>query len=132
MQPRDSADYSDAIVTVDPPVWPQAALTMKIDVAINKNADVWVLHDQPFPDYLEWIEFDADSKIMTFITAHGKLQDLGIPIHPPMDAVVARARRVYTVYIRDGIIRDMGLLALTVRGEAGQKSRYKDDKNRGV
>lgn len=98
-----------------PPVWADATATMKIDVAINKDGMVWVLHDQPFPDYLEWIEFDPDSKIMTFITAGGRLQNLGIPIHPPMDENLARARSVFVMYLHNGDIRDMGKLPLIVQ-----------------
>ncbi len=100
------------------PVWPQsAAAQMKIDVAVNAEGGVLVLHDKPFPDYLEWIEFDAETGEMTFITAEGKLQDLGMLIHAPMSKHVARARQVCTVCIRDGDVRDLGIVPLLVRSE---------------
>lgn len=100
------------------PVWPGSAVSkMKIDVAVNAEGKVLVLHDQAFPDYLEWIEFDALTGEMTFITADGKLQDLGMIIHPPMSQHVARAHQVCTICMRDNEVRDMGLVALTVRNK---------------
>lgn len=98
------------------PVWPKpAAALMKIDVAVNAEGGVLVLHDKAFPDYLEWIEFDADTGEMTFITAEGKLQDLGMIIHAPMSKHVARASQVCTVCIRNGEVRDLGIVPLLVR-----------------
>lgn len=110
------------------PVWVDAASTMKIDVAINKDDMVWVLHNRPFPDYLEWIEFDRDSKIMTFITAGGKLQDLGVPIHPPMDEKLARADSVFVMLVQEGEVRDMGKLPLIVQQSLGRKKTNRGDK----
>lgn len=98
------------------PLWPQSAASqMKIDVAVNAEGNVLVLHDQPFPDYLEWIEFDVDTGVLTFITAEGKLQDLGMIIHAPMNKHLTRAKNVCTVCIRDGEVRDLGIVPLLVR-----------------
>lgn len=100
------------------PVWPgSAASKMKIDVTVNAEGHVMVLHEKPFPDYLEWVEFDALTGEMTFITAEGKLQELGLVIHAPMSKFVARAHEVSTICIRDNEIRDMGVLPLTVRNK---------------
>jgi hypothetical protein len=107
-----------------PPVWTDATASMKVDVAINKDGLVWILHDRPFPDIVEWVEFDIDSKIMTFITYGGKLQNLGISIHPPMDEKIARARSVFVMQVQNGEIRDMGRLPLITQ----QKHFYKTKK----
>ncbi len=100
------------------PVWPRdAAAQMKIDITVNAEGHVMVLHDQPFPDYLEWIEFDTDKGEMTFITPEGKMQNLGMIIHAPMNKYVARARNICTVCIRDGVVRDLGIVPLLVRSD---------------
>ncbi|HEY0900534.1 MAG TPA: hypothetical protein VGD95_00290 [Micavibrio sp.] len=97
------------------PLWvPDAAAQMKIDVTVNAEGHVMVLHDRPFPDYLEWIEFDADRGEMTFVTAEGKMQNLGMIIHAPMNRYVARARNICTVCIREGVVRDLGIVPLLV------------------
>lgn len=102
-------------VSPDVPVWPgSAAAKMKIDVAVNPDGQVLVLHEQPFPDYLEWIEFDFDTGELTFITPGGKLHDLGMIIHPPMNKYVAAAKEVCTICIRNEEIRDMGLVPLVI------------------
>jgi len=112
MQPETLPDGSFS------PVWPGSASSkMKIDVAVNAEGKVLVLHEKAFPDYLEWVEFDAQTGEMTFITAGGKLQDLGLIIHPPMNKHVARAHEVCTICVRNNEIRDMGLLPLTVRNK---------------
>lgn len=102
----------------DFPVLPAAAPQMKIDVVVNRDCKVWVLHDRPFPDYLEWIEFDAETGMMTFIAAGGRMQDLGMTIHPPMDKLVREAKEVCVMMIRDKKVRDMGLVPLTVQNHA--------------
>lgn len=100
----------------DLPVWPKAVDAMKIEVAVNAECQVWVLYDRPFPDFLDWIEFDVPTGAMTFITAGGKLQDLGITIHSPMKEFVAEARDVYTICLQGKKhIRDAGLVRLIVR-----------------
>lgn len=97
------------------PIWPgTSANQMKIEVAVNAEGKVLVLHEKPFPDYLEWIEFDAKTGLMTFITAGGKLQELGLAIYEPMTKYVLKAKDVCVICVRSGEIRDMGLVPLTI------------------
>lgn len=104
----------------DIPVWRgSAASKMKIDVAVNAEGQVVVLHDQHFPDYLEWIEFDVTTGEMSFITAGGKIQDLGMIIHAPMNKFLAKALEVCTICVRGDNVRDMGFLPLIVRNKDG-------------
>ncbi|QQG37207.1 MAG: hypothetical protein HYS17_05450 [Micavibrio aeruginosavorus] len=114
-----SEDLSSATTeTVDIPVWPgSVSARMKVDVAVSPHGQVLVLHDQPFPSYLEWIEFDAESGEMTFVTAGGKIQGLGLTIFAPMNRHVAKAHEVCTICIRNNEIRDMGLVPMTVRNK---------------
>lgn len=97
------------------PLWPAATLGMKIDVAVNEDSKIWVIHDKPFPDYLEWVEFDKEAGVLTFVTATGKIQDLGMQIHAPMDDFLAQAGEVCVLMVRDGQVRDMGRVPLTVQ-----------------
>lgn len=115
IRPIPGTTNAAGYAVTDSPLWPAAAGRMKIDVAVGEDCKVWVVHDKPFPEYLEWIEFDVPSGRMTFITKGGKLQDLGLTIHPPMDSYVAQARDVRTVWVDEKGIRDMGLLTLLVR-----------------
>lgn len=104
----------DKKAAADLPLWPDAATAVKFDVAVNDDGQIWVIHDQPFPDLIEWIEFDAEKGVMTFITPGGKLQNLGVTIHPPMTHAVAAARQVCLIMMMNGEIRDMGLVPLNV------------------
>ncbi|PJB70643.1 MAG: hypothetical protein CO093_07280 [Alphaproteobacteria bacterium CG_4_9_14_3_um_filter_47_13] len=106
---------TEPIIPDDVPLWPSAASTMKIDVAVNEDGMVWVIHDKPFPDYLEWIEFDKELGMMSFVTALGKIQGLGMKIHPPMDEYLVETKQVCVIMIRDEQIRDMALVPLNVQ-----------------
>jgi hypothetical protein len=106
---------SPATMDDDSPILPPAASKMKIDVAVNKDSRVWVIHDKPFPAYLEWVEFDVETGTMTFVTKGGRLQELGLKIHHPMDDYVAQANQVCVVWLEEGQIRDIGLVPMTVR-----------------
>lgn len=103
------------VPAADLPVHPPAASKMNIDVTVNDKSEVWVIHDQAFPDYLEWVEFDVESGVMTFVTPGGKIQDLGLTIHPPMSNYVARAKDVCAIWVQDKEICDINLVPLTVR-----------------
>lgn len=107
-----------AAESADIPVWPgSVAARMKVDVAVSPDGKVLVLHDQPFPSYLEWVEFDAETGEMTFVTSEGKIQGLGLTIFAPMNKHVAKAHDVCTICVRNNEIRDMGLVPMTVRNK---------------
>lgn len=123
LKPRATFDLADIGAGEKPlpddiPLWPgSAAAKMKIDVVVNPEGKVLVLHEKPFPDYLDWIEFDLGTGEMTFITPGGKLHELGMIIHPPMDKYVALAKDVCTICVRENEIRDMGLVPLVIHKE---------------
>lgn len=107
--------FEDRAELAKRPLWPDAAATMNIDVVVNKDSSIWVFHDQHFPEYLEWVEFDEERREMTFVTAKGKIQNLGLTLHPPMDRYVAQAKQVCVVLVKDNEFRDVGMLPLAVR-----------------
>ncbi|GEM_PF-1267119 len=116
--PRSMLDGDAPELPPEYPVLADVAPQMKIDVVVNRDNMLYVLHDKPFPSYLEWIEFDAATGAMTFITAGGKMQDLGMVIYPPMDKFVMEAKEACVMMIRDKKVRDMGLVPLTVQNRA--------------
>lgn len=97
------------------PLWPAATSEMKIDVAVNEDCKVWVIHNKPFPDYLEWVEFEPATGMMNFITAKGKIQDLGTAIYQPMAEYVAQAKEVCVMMVRNNEVRDMALVPLIIQ-----------------
>jgi len=97
------------------PVYPDLADQIKVDLVLNEKGRIWVLHDRPFPDVLEWIEFDADTNDLTFVTAKGKIQNLGIVIPRSFRKYIKRANFLNTMQINGDKIEDAGIIPLVSR-----------------
>lgn len=97
------------------PIHPSLASWMKVDLVINPDSKVWLLHDKRFPDIVMWAEYDVDSASLTLVMRDGKTQDLGMKIHPPMRKYLRAARQLFTVLLKDEKIADTYILPLLVR-----------------
>ncbi len=51
---------------------------MRVDIAVSKEGDLWLLHDKPIEHYLAWLEYDHTDRRMTLISDIGQIQDLGM------------------------------------------------------
>ena len=64
-------------IAPDAPVLPNMTSWCKVDFIVNERAEAMVLFDQPMPELVDWIEFDADVRMVTFVTYTGKIFSLG-------------------------------------------------------
>ena len=96
----------------DSPVLPPLATCMKVDFLYNQEGGVWLLHDKPLPDILKWVDYDADTGIVTLNTAQGKTQQLGLPI--PAEAIprLTKAVEITVLLINNGKIMDFAIVPL--------------------
>lgn len=99
----------------DLPLHRPMASTMKVDLFINRNAQVLVAHDRPFPGILQWAEYDVDIGNIIFVTNEGRIQDMGMKIQPTMRKYLRMAQKIDTVLVQDGQIRDVWNVPLVVR-----------------
>lgn len=97
------------------PVLTPLAQKMAVDLVINPDSKVWLLHDQRFEDLVMWAEYDVDSASLILVMGDGKMQDLGMKIHAPMRKYLRAARQLYTMRIDNGKIADTYILPLLVR-----------------
>jgi len=97
------------------PVRPDLAGRMHVELVVNENAQVWVLHDKPFPAILQWAEYDEESNALTFITHDGKIQDLGMVLPDPVADILLDAGELCAILMQGGEIRDMGFIPVMVR-----------------
>jgi hypothetical protein len=111
----DDLDVFAKALPDDLPVHPALTKTMNVDLIVNKNAQVWLAHDQPFPAPLQWAEYDVDLGRLSIVTNGGVVQDLGIPIHKPMRKYLRQAKLLDTVLVKDKKIHDFGRIPLLVR-----------------
>lgn len=99
----------------DLPVHKPLASTMNVDLMVNEDSKLWVIHDKPFPDILIWAEYDADMASLSLIAKDGKIIDLGMKIHQPLRKYMLSARQLFTMRMQDGKIDDCYVLPLIVR-----------------
>jgi len=88
---------------------------MNVEFVVNEDAEIWVLHDQPFPAILHWVEYDQETNIVTFVTHDGKIQDLGMVIAKPVGEILIDADEICAMLMQDGQIRDIGIVPVIVR-----------------
>jgi len=103
------------VLPPDYPVNEDLTSKMLIDVAVNRDSEVWVFHSQPFPGVLEWVEYDIDEARLIFITKGGKLNDFGITIGPVMRKYLQSAQQISAYLIMEKQIHDFIQVPLIAR-----------------
>ncbi len=88
---------------------------MKIDVTIDRNAQVRVFHNKAFPGLLKWVEYDADDGSLVFITEGGRLNNFSIALTKEMKKYLPQARHVEAFFIQDGTARDYTKVEMITR-----------------
>lgn len=99
----------------DLPLRRPMAAEMHVELVVNDDAEVWVLHDRPFPAILQWAEYDEENNSLSFVTHDGKTQELGIIIPETIADILLDARTLYALYMPEGKIADMGIVPIMVR-----------------
>lgn len=99
----------------DMPVLPSLSATMNVDLVVNPNADVWLIHDRPFPLGLIWAEYDVDTASLYLVARDGKIIDFGMKIFPETRKFMRNARQLFTLRMTNGQIDDSYTLPLLVR-----------------
>ena len=107
------------------PVYAPALSHMEVDIVVNKNSDVWILHDRPFEESIAWIEFDADDDTLTFVSYRGAVKNLGVKIQAPVRKYLYNSKRVFLIQTVGGKIIDFFNVALVVRDANSKKLKTK-------
>jgi hypothetical protein len=97
------------------PVYPSLDKTMETSLVLNEKGHVWLLHNQPFPSVLNWAEYDARQKSLSFISYEGKIIDMGITIHKPFHARLMKLNQIATILLHEGKICDFYIIPLISR-----------------
>lgn len=99
----------------DSPVYLSLMSMMKVDLVISPESDVWMLHDQPLPEVMKWVEYDQDLQTLTLVSLSGKVQDFGMRVPPAMQKYMKRATKIYAIHQGENEIKDMTVVPLLVR-----------------
>ncbi len=86
------------------------------ELIVNADGNAAVLYNQPLPEEIDWVEYDMDLALLTFVTYSGKIQGLGMTIHKPFRKYLSKAGEIMLIYMEDSKIpKDMYPAKLVVR-----------------
>lgn len=71
------------------------------ELVVNADGLAMVLYNQPLPEPIEWVEYDMDLAILTFVTWEGKVQGLGMKVHKPFRRYLSKAQEIVLIYMED-------------------------------
>ncbi len=109
----------DAFSSIQQPVFPPLAEQMGISLILNPESKIWLVHEQAFPDILMWAEYDIDTASLSLVFREGRVQDIGMRIHPPMRKYLARSRQIFTMLLQGDKVADCYIMPLLVRDIKG-------------
>lgn len=99
----------------DLPVDPPLASLMPVDIVINDEGKVWIMHKQPLKKRLLWVEYDQDMKKITLVTKGGIVQDLGMQINDTIAKYLRKATSLYIMSASKETKRSFSISPLAVR-----------------
>lgn len=88
-------------IAPDAPVLPNMTSWCKVDFVVNENGAAMVVFDQPMPELVDWVEFDADVHMVTFVTYTGKIFSLGAPLSRPFRDGLRKGLDVQLIQVAD-------------------------------
>ena len=95
------------------PLQPVTLSQMKVDLAVSAEG-AWILHDHPLPSLLKWAEYDAETAALSVVLEDGIPQDIGMRVHPELQANLKQKQEICVTYMKDGKAFDYGIVPLIV------------------
>lgn len=107
--------YRHPLSALNPAQLPALNGTMKVEITVNQDSDVWLLHDAPLSNLVKWVEYDCQQNRVMLVVVSGQYQDIGIVIPDPMRPLLRSARQIFIMQVRDGDIVDFSMVPLIAR-----------------
>lgn len=98
----------------DAPVLPNMTSWCKVDFMVNELGKVMVIFDQPLPETVDWIEFDADVRMITFVTYRGKIFSLGGDLSRPLCDKLMKALDAQLIQVKDDGVGNGGMMPVMI------------------
>lgn len=103
------------VVDEDSMVLPELTSVMKVELLVNPDGDVWILHDDAFSGILHWVEFDALFQSITLVMRDGRTQDVGVFVNDNIAQRLIDGKMLFTILTNNDKIRDMYAVPIVVR-----------------
>lgn len=119
-----TAEESDRhpLSILEHPVAVPAKRQMNVEVIVNDQGDVWVLHDMPFAETVKWAEYDLDYDKVWLVLLSGRQQELGLTLPDNVRTWLRHGRAIFLVHMKDGQVADSGRVSLIVRSGITQRN----------
>lgn len=96
-------DGKTYMIPPDAPVLPSIVSGGRdAELVVNENGMAMVLYNRPLPEDIDWVEYDVELALLTFVTYDGKVMGLGMKIHEPFREGLSKAEEITLVYMENG------------------------------
>jgi len=110
-QSPDEAKENAAIM----PETGSLASYMHVELVVNDQSEVWLLHDRPFPAILQWADYDQESGSLEIVTHDGVTRELGMVLPDKVRKLLLKAGKLYVIYMKNKQMQDFGIIPIMVR-----------------
>lgn len=97
---------------------------MSVNLLVNEESEILLLHDKQFPILLDYVEFDPDYGILNFIDPFGRSIELGITIPPILGNQICQTTEMKTALLRNHEIADFYFIPLIVQMSQKEGGSY--------
>lgn len=90
------------VIAPDAPVLPTLASQCECELLVKEDGSTMVLYTKPLIEEIEWVDYDIDLSMLTFVTWSGKVMGLGMKIHRPFRRYLRLGKEVVFVHMENG------------------------------
>lgn len=112
---KKKIDLSTLLPVEDMPVLPDLKGDMDVDLVVKEDGKLYVFHERPLPEQVQWAEYDVDDAALFFVGPEGRIQNLGMTVHKPMRPYMKKAVSLYMVEVGEKGAKNIYRLPMAVR-----------------
>ncbi|MBL8637192.1 MAG: hypothetical protein JNN09_01675 [Alphaproteobacteria bacterium] len=98
-----AASNTKYVIPEGAPVLPSLASVCECEFVVKDDGLTAVFYSKPLAEEIEWVEYDEDLALLTFVTWSGKVMGLGMKIHEPFREDLKKAEDIMLIYMEDGV-----------------------------
>ena len=93
---------------------------MEIAVVVKENGDFWLVHDKPFEEEPGWVEYDPQSRKLSFVTENGHIHGIELNLSDEACRRLNNAETVFLMYMEGGqTLTDVKEIPVTIHENFG-------------
>lgn len=93
----------DVLPSVDEcPVLADAVGEMKLDLAVNDDGEIYLFHEKPFNEAVNWVEYSEVEQKIYLVTQEGRIQGLGMKVPKLIGGKIDQSIRIFLVHVENG------------------------------